>query len=139
MAEADSITDGIEPSGIVTEVSSGQEACSTEGNNANPTGEIKVPQDNNLTGEEDIEKVREQHRHEEKMTEYGAFGKYFGTEVNSSKNLTFTIVLAILVMIFSISLLTPSAKFDNDFIIKLFEMVLPIITLAFGYFFGKQD
>lgn len=102
-------------------------------------GEISRPADNDLTGKEEIEKIREKNRHEEEMARYGLFGKLFGTESNSSKNITFSILIIILVLIFTLSVLSPMANLDKNFIKEMFDIYIPLVTLAFGYFFGKQN
>lgn len=95
---------------------------------------------NGLSTEElDFEKQKETHRHEREMTRYGSFGKIFGTEDNSSKALTFTIICIVLVIFSFLSLVSKCLVSSQEFIIKMFELIIPLITLAFGYFFGKQN
>ena len=86
----------------------------------------------------DLDRLRETHQHEIEMLKYGKFGKIFGAEENSSKALTFTIILIII----SVGLIIVIASiWVNDLMnkaIDFFKVILPIITLAFGYFFGKR-
>ena len=85
-----------------------------------------------------IEYLKEQHRHESEMARYGWFGKIFGTEENSSKTITFVLLVIILFMWFAICVISiwfPLIKFPAK---EIFEILIPLITLAFGYFFGKK-
>lgn len=97
-------------------------------------------QNGEKTDESDIEfkKIREEHRHEFSMIKYGSFGKIFGSEENSSKNLTFTILSLILIIWFILSIISIWTPCLINSATKMFEIIIPIITLAFGYFFGKK-
>lgn len=114
----------------------------------NTTGEDKI-QDAQLTSvsSEDVktddskfelEKIREKHHHEQSMIQYGIFGHIFGAEENSSKNLTFVLLLFILKLWFIICLITIFAKELSETAFKMFEILIPLITLSLGYFFGKK-
>lgn len=86
----------------------------------------------------ELERLRETHRHEIDMIKYGWFGKMFGSEENSSKALTFTLTLLILcfwlIIVIASIWVTDLAERASDF----FKVIIPVITLAFGYFFGKK-
>ena len=85
-----------------------------------------------------LEYTKEEHAHEREMAKYGYFGKIFGAEENSSKAITFVILLVILSMWFALTLWIPFLPAAQDIEVKLFELIIPLITLAFGYFFGKK-
>ena len=87
---------------------------------------------------ERLEYTKEEHAHEREMAKYGYFGKIFGAEENSSKAITFVILLVILTMWFALILWIPFLPAAQDIAVKLFELIIPLITLAFGYFFGKK-
>lgn len=93
---------------------------------------------NRASNEETIRKINE-YIHSENKIQYGWLGNFFGTEKNASKNITF-IILAIILFIFCILMFW--ADFCNiithSFILSLLDKLLPLFTLAFGYFFGKQ-
>lgn len=77
--------------------------------------------------------------HDENKTQYGWLSCFFGTEKNASKNITFTLLL-IIVIVFCILIfwVNESNEKSQTFVINLFEKIVPLITLAFGYLFGKQ-
>jgi hypothetical protein len=77
--------------------------------------------------------------HDEIKAQYGILGKFFGTEKNASKNITF-IILAFILLIFCILMFWADycKIITHSFILCLLDKLLPLFTLAFGYFFGKQ-
>lgn len=85
-----------------------------------------------------LEKLKEEHRHQIDMLKYGWFGKLFGAEENSSKALTFTLVFFILSVWLSVTILTIWFPDTKSPAIELFKEITPVLTLAFGYFFGKK-
>lgn len=77
--------------------------------------------------------------HDENKTQYGQLGTLFGTEKNASKNITFMILFIILLIFCILIFWTDECKTaSHSFILKLLDKLLPLFTLAFGYFFGKQ-
>lgn len=76
--------------------------------------------------------------HEENKTHYGWLGKFFGTEKNASKNITFTILTFLIVLILIMLLIQEQSTNTHAFVLNLLDKLLPLFTLAFGYFFGKQ-
>lgn len=85
-----------------------------------------------------LEKLKEEHRHQIDMLKYGWFGKLFGAEENSSKALTFTLVFFILLVWLAVTILTIWFPDTKGPAIELFKEITPVLTLAFGYFFGKK-
>ncbi len=77
--------------------------------------------------------------HDENKTQYGQLGTLFGTEKNASKNITF-VILFIILLIFCILIfwVDECKTASHVFILNLLDKLLPLFTLAFGYFFGKQ-
>lgn len=86
----------------------------------------------------ELARLKEKNRHEEDMIKYGRFGLIFGAEENSSKALTFTLTLIIL-LIWAVIIIISIWSVDLiDRATNFFKTIIPIITLAFGYFFGKK-
>lgn len=72
------------------------------------------------------------------MVKYGWFGKVFGSEENSSKAITFTVLLLILLIWFIFCWGSVFYTDVKEIFIDTFKVITPIITLAFGYLFGKK-
>lgn len=88
--------------------------------------------------EETVQKIIE-YIHNENKTQYGLLGNFFGTEKNASKNITFSVLFIILLIICVLIFWTDECKINShSFILNLLDKLLPLFTLAFGYFFGKQ-
>jgi hypothetical protein len=67
--------------------------------------------------------------------EVGFLGKFFGTSTNAPTNIAgFVVCLLTLTIIVAGLLLVPSPIPGMDFL----NVVVPIITLALGYLFGKS-
>lgn len=95
--------------------------------------------------------LREQHIHEEKMADkkyqheanlnnqaLGWFGRIFGSQENSSRNITGIICLSFVSGATLISLIVYFCKEDTGFVKKMWEVICPIVTLSLGYLFGKK-
>lgn len=77
--------------------------------------------------------------HAENKTQYGYMSKFFGTEKNASKNITFTVLFLIMFIFFCLSgCVREDTPNTNKFLFEVVKELLPLFTLAFGYFFGKQ-
>ena len=93
----------------------------------------------NNASSEDVAKKLIEYLHEENNTQYGQLARLFGTEKNASKNITFTLLTLILVVYVILILWVNEDKEKSQaFVINLFEQLLPLFTLVFGYLFGKQ-
>ena len=86
----------------------------------------------------DFRKLQETNKHEQEMVKYGWFGKVFGAEENSSKAITFTVLLLILLIWFIFCWGSVFYTDVKEIFIDTFKVITPIITLAFGYLFGKK-
>jgi len=95
--------------------------------------------------------LKEQHGHEERMAEMqyqheanlnnqalGWFGRMFGSQENSSRNITGIICLSFVAGATLTSLIVYFCKDDTAFVKKMWEVICPIITLSLGYLFGKK-
>lgn len=95
--------------------------------------------------------LKEQHEHEERMAEMqyrheanlnnqvlGWFGRMFGSQENSSRNITGIICLSFVAGATLTSLIVYFCKEDIVFVKKMWEVICPIITLSLGYLFGKK-
>lgn len=99
----------------------------------------------------DNKDIQRNFRHEEKILDkqqkydlekfrigLGRLGRFFGHEDNSSKNITFVILIVLVVIV---SVLT-WCFFENnqlsEFVKLLWTQLFPIITLSLGYLFGKK-
>ena len=110
------------------------------------TKEIKITDTEISTGaslknaynETEIKKLQEANKHEQEMVKYGLFGKVFGAEENSSKAITFTVIAIILLFWIAICVVSVFHSEVKDIFIDTFKVITPIITLAFGYLFGKK-
>lgn len=84
----------------------------------------------------------QQHSHENELKnkEIGFLGKFFGSSDNAAKNMAFTVILLVVLgaTVFSICILFNSTL-DNSLISKVWNSIVPIITLALGYIFGKNN
>ena len=92
----------------------------------------------NAYNETEIKKLQEANKHEQEMVKYGWFGKVFGAEENSSKAITFTVIAIILLFWVAICVISIFHSEVKDIFIDTFKVITPIITLAFGYLFGKK-
>lgn len=81
-----------------------------------------------------------QHSHELslKNKDLGWIGKFFGSSENSSKNIAAIICLILLFAVIIMSCGVYCMDRDKDFVSTLWQMVMPVITLALGYIFGKR-
>lgn len=95
--------------------------------------------------------LKEQHLHEEKMADkkyqyetniqkqsLGWFGRLFGSQENSSRNITGIICLSFVAGATLVSLIVYFCSSDIKFIKGMWEVICPIITLSLGYLFGKK-
>lgn len=95
--------------------------------------------------------LKEQHEHEERMADMqyrheanlnnqalGCFGRIFGSQENSSRNITGIICLSFVAGATLTSLIVYFCKEDTAFVKKMWEVICPIITLSLGYLFGKK-
>lgn len=95
--------------------------------------------------------LKEQHEHEERMADkkylheanlndqaLGWFGQIFGSQENSSRNITGIICLSFIAGATLISLIVYFCKEDTGFVKKMWEVICPIVTLSLGYLFGKK-
>lgn len=87
---------------------------------------------------DDIKRTLLNYIHEENKTQFGLLGRLFGTEKNASKNITFTILFFIVLLICILLFIGEDSKNTHNFILNIMDKLLPLFTLAFGYFFGKQ-
>lgn len=92
----------------------------------------------NAYNETEIKKLQEANKHEQEMVKYGWFGRVFGAEENSSKAITFTVIAIILIFWIAICVVSVFHSEVKDIFIDTFKVITPIITLAFGYLFGKK-
>ncbi len=85
---------------------------------------------------------QQQHSHENELKnkEIGWLGKFFGSENNSARNMAITVIILVIfgALSFSICVLF-NAQLDNALIKEVWNLVVPIITLALGYIFGKNN
>jgi len=86
---------------------------------------------------------KERHGHEEKMrdSELGILGRFFGHSDNSSKNITFMILVMLVIM--SAALITlvycrPPRDCEARHIELIWNSLIPVVTLALGYLFGAH-
>lgn len=81
-----------------------------------------------------------QHSHELSLRskDLGLIGNLFGSSDNSSKNIAAIICLILLFAVIAMSCLVYCLDRDKDFISTLWQIVMPVITLALGYIFGKR-
>lgn len=88
--------------------------------------------------EKEIQK--EQHEHESAMLnkKMGWLGSFFGSEENSSKNITAFICCLLLVFALGVSIGAYFCKNDTSFAKWLWGAILPIVSLSLGYLFGKK-
>ena len=95
--------------------------------------------------------LKEQHEHEERMADMqyrheanlnnqalGCFGRIFGSQENSSRNITGIICLSFVAGATLTSLIVYFCKEDTAFVKKMWEVICPIITLSLGYLFGNK-
>ena len=106
--------------------------------------------------------LKEEHDHEEKMAKLryeneqtikdkecqhevninnqslGWFGRLFGSQENSSRNITAAICILLTAGVSIISCIVYFCKDDISFVAKMWGGLFPIITLSLGYLFGKK-
>lgn len=83
-----------------------------------------------------------QHNHENnlKSKEIGWLGKFFGTSDNGARNIALTIMILLIIGATVLSCCIYCSNYpDKDFITNIWNWVIPIITLALGYIFGKNN
>lgn len=88
-------------------------------------------------------KIQEQqhgHENELKNKEIGFLGKFFGASDCAARNMAITVIFLVVsgATVFSICILYNSS-FENSLISKVWNSIVPIITLALGYIFGKNS
>lgn len=88
--------------------------------------------------EKDLQKQQHEHEIEMLKKKMGALGRFFGTDDNSSKNITAIICCLLLVFALGVSLGAYFAKDDVSFAKWMWGAILPIISLSMGYLFGKK-
>ena len=84
----------------------------------------------------------QQHAHENELRqkELGWLGKFFGSSDNGAKNIAFTVIILLIVGVTFVSILAYLQDMpDRDLISKVWNMVIPVITLSLGYIFGKKE
>ncbi len=82
-----------------------------------------------------------QHDHEIKLKnkELGIIGRLFGASENASKNITALICLTLIIGALYASFEIYDNTSDNKFIERIWQIVIPVVTLSLGYIFGKKD
>ena len=78
------------------------------------------------------------HTQELEKNKLDLVGKLFGTGDNSSKNITATICILLIIGGSAISLYAYVEKNDKDLATSIWGVIAPIITLSLGYIFGKK-
>lgn len=92
-----------------------------------------------------------QHGHDEKMLQIqhhhelnllnkklGKLGRFFGHEENSSKNITLVLVVFLLCVNTGLTIYFYEQDPVSSFVMRLWEQMFPIVTLALGYIFGRK-
>lgn len=89
-----------------------------------------------------LQMQQQQHNHENELKnkEIGWLGKFFGSENNSAKNMAITVIVIVIsgATLFSLCVLF-NAQLNNTLIKDVWSSVVPIVTLALGYIFGKNN
>ena len=89
-----------------------------------------------------LQMQQQQHSHENELKnkEIGWLGKFFGSENNSARNMAITVIVLVIsgATLFSICVLLNS-QLNNVLIKEVWSSIVPIITLALGYIFGKNN
>lgn len=89
-----------------------------------------------------LQMQQQQHEHENdlKSKDIGWLGKFFGTSDNGARNIAITTIILLLVgaSVFSIVVYCCN-KEDMTIISNVWNKVIPVITLALGYIFGKKE
>lgn len=83
-----------------------------------------------------------QHNHENnlKNKEIGWLGKFFGTSDNGARNIALTIMILMIIGSMVLScIIYCSENPDKELISDIWNWVIPIITLALGYVFGRTN
>ena len=88
--------------------------------------------------EAEMQKLDNERLATEQTKELGWIGKIFGGEKNSSKNITATINICLLLGATAVSLAVYFSEQDKEFVKAIWGGVLPIVTLSLGYLFGKK-
>lgn len=88
-----------------------------------------------------LEMQKQQHKHEDELKnkEIGWLGKFFGAEDNGARNMAMTVIFLVSggATIFSVCVIFYS-NIGNELIPNVWSKVIPIVTLALGYIFGKN-
>lgn len=90
---------------------------------------------------ERIEKERHDHEKEMRDKELGMLGRLFGHSDNSSKNITFVILLILVLVSSALIVLVycrPPRDCEAHHIELIWNSLIPVITLALGYLFGAH-
>lgn len=89
-----------------------------------------------------LQMQQQQHNHENELKnkEIGWLGKFFGSENNSDRNMAITVIVTVIsgATLFSICVLF-NTELNNSLIKEVWSSVVPIVTLALGYIFGKNN
>ena len=90
--------------------------------------------------EHDRDMTEIKHRHEIELIDRkaGSVGRYFGVEDNASKNITLFIIMILLVVVFILIVTFYNVSPHSEFVDKVWDTTVPLITLALGYIFGKE-
>lgn len=76
--------------------------------------------------------------HEELKIRLGVLGQFFGHEENSSKNITFVLLVILLIIALVMTFYFSKCIIISKFVSGLWDNMFPIITLSLGYIFGKK-
>lgn len=89
-----------------------------------------------------LQMQQQQHEHENdlKAKDIGWLGKFFGTSDNGARNIAITTIILLLVgaSIFSAVVYCNNGE-DTPIISSVWNKIIPVITLALGYIFGKKE
>lgn len=89
-----------------------------------------------------LQMQQQQHAHENdlKSKDIGWLGKFFGASDNGARNIAITTIILLLLgaSIFSIVVYCNNSD-DTTTISNLWNKIIPVITLALGYIFGKNN
>ena len=70
--------------------------------------------------------------------ELGKIGKLFGGNHHAARNITITIVFILLLVVGFLSSIAYFYNYDKEFALSIIKDVIPVVTLALGYMFGKK-
>lgn len=77
-------------------------------------------------------------KNEQLKIKIGRIGELLGCEDNASRNITAFICGVLLFTLLALSIIVYLCEKNFDPVMLLWEKVIPILTLAFGYLFGKN-